>query len=74
MTVSLLHPRRWLLGLVVAGSLGFGATQAIAAPGSAAVLACPDKGYDYPYSPCANACGGRGYCAEGGICRCGSIP
>lgn len=68
--------RRVLLGLAVTGSLGFGATQAIATtPSQAAPVACPDLGTDYYYSPCVIACGGRqAYCADGGICRCGLMP
>lgn len=76
MTRSLHHLRNAVLGLALAGALGFGATQAVAAPGQAAALrSCPDKGYDYPYASCGWGCpGGRGYCAAGGICRCGLIP
>ena len=69
--------RRGLLGLTLAGSLGFGATQALATPAPYAPIAeaCPDEGYDYYYAPCAYACPRRqGYCAAGGICRCGNIP
>ncbi|WP_420127699.1 hypothetical protein [Longimicrobium sp.] len=69
--------RRGLLGLMVAGSLGFGATQALATPSQASTAAatCPSKGYDYYYASCAYACPGRqGYCSAGGICRCGLIP
>jgi hypothetical protein len=69
--------RRGLLGLMVAGSLGFGATQALATPsqGPAAAATCPNKPYDYPYASCAWGCpGGQGYCGAGGICRCGLIP
>jgi hypothetical protein len=76
MTRSLLHLRNALLGLAVAGALGFGTSQAVAAPEqAAAVRYCPDQGVDYYYAPCGYSCpGGRGYCAEGGICRCGYIP
>ena len=76
MTRSLLHLRNALLGLAVAGALGFGATQATAAPGQAdALRSCPSKPYDYPYASCGIGCpGGQGYCAAGGICRCGLIP
>lgn len=68
--------RRGLLGLMVAGSLGFGATQALATPSqAAAVRSCPDRGYEYYYAGCGFGCpGGKGYCAAGGICRCGLIP
>jgi len=68
--------RRSLLGLAFAGSLGFGATQALATPAeSTAMAACPAMGYDYYYAPCANACPLRqGYCSEAGLCRCGQIP
>ncbi len=76
MSCSLTWLRRGLLGLVCAGSLGFGATQAIAGPQQETrVGTCPDWGYDYYYAPCAYGCPGRqGYCAAGGICRCGYIP
>lgn len=74
---SATYLRRGLLGLAFAGSLGFGATQALATPGptTAAMAACPAMGYDYYYAPCANACTRRqGYCSYNGICRCGQIP
>jgi hypothetical protein len=75
---STTYLRRGLLGLVFAGSLGFGATQALATPGqqsAAAMASCPITGYDYFYAPCANACQPRqGYCSYNGICRCGQIP
>lgn len=73
---SLTRLRAGLLGLAVAGSLGFGSTQALAGPQQQArVQTCPDSGYDYYYAPCAYGCPRQqGYCAAGGICRCGNIP
>jgi hypothetical protein len=74
---SMTSLRRGLLGLAFAGSLGFGATQALATPGqaAAAVRTCPDEGYDYYYYSCAYPCyNQQGYCATGGVCRCGHIP
>jgi hypothetical protein len=75
---SMTYLRRGLLGLAFAGSLGFGATQALATPALGAPAAagvCPDEGYDYYYYPCAYSCyRQQGYCAAGGVCRCGYIP
>lgn len=69
--------RRGLLGLLLAGSLGFGTTQALATPSQApaAAVSCPITGYDYYYASCAWRCpGSQGYCSASGICRCGQIP
>lgn len=67
--------RRGLLGLVFVGSLGFGATQALASPEQARFTSCPATGYDYAYQHCAAGCpGGRGYCDAYGRCQCGHIP
>lgn len=69
--------RAGLFGLAIAGSLGFGATQATGTPSTAATAAvsCPVKGYDYFYASCANRCPGRqGYCSAYGVCQCGQIP
>jgi hypothetical protein len=76
MSVTLTSLRRVVLGAAFVGSLGFGAAQAFASPEQAttAVRTCPDKGYDYAYSSCRIGCASGGYCAEGGICRCGQIP
>ena len=75
MANSLSIVRRAVLGAAVLASLGFGAAQAFATPGSsAAVRSCPDKGYDYAYASCRFGCASGGYCAAGGICRCGQIP
>jgi hypothetical protein len=77
MNGSTTYLRRGLLGLAFAGSLGFGASQALASPAQATgtMAKCPIQGYDYYYAPCANACPGhQGYCSEAGLCRCGQIP
>ena len=76
MTHTLNIARRAVLGAAVLASLGFGAAQAFATPGqaSAAMASCPDKGYDYAYAACRTGCSIGGYCAAGGICRCGFIP
>jgi hypothetical protein len=77
MSRSFTYLRRGLAALAMLGALGFGATQALATPGpdAAAVRYCPDRGFDYAYASCGFGCpGGRGYCAAGGICRCGLIP
>lgn len=68
--------RRVLVAAAAVGSLGFGATQALAGPDTAAAKkSCPIRGYDYPYASCGIGCpGGQGYCSEAGICRCGQIP
>ena len=76
MTASLLHLRRAFLGVAFAGSLGFGASLAVAAPGEdAAARYCPARGYPYAYAYCGYGCpNGRGYCDENGVCQCGDIP
>jgi hypothetical protein len=76
MSRSLATLRRALLGAAFVGSLGFGAAQAFATPGqpSAALASCPDRGFDYPYAACRTGCSVGGYCAAGGICKCGFIP
>lgn len=59
-----------LFGLVTAGSLGFGASQALAAP--SAQVTCGDVPWEFPmYCPvepdCSTRCAGRGY-FDGGTC------
>ncbi len=67
--------RHVLLAAATVGSLGFGATQALAVSSETAMRTCPVEDYDYYYAPCASGCpGGAGYCAAGGRCRCGQIP
>lgn len=68
--------RRGLLGLAFAGTMGFGATQALATPAQAAAMGnCPVEGYDYYYYPCAYSCPyQQGYCTTRGWCACGFIP
>lgn len=77
MNGSITYLRRGLLALAFAGSLGFGATQALAVPEQPAQARgnCPAEGYDYYYYPCAVGCGPRGgYCSWQGWCVCGDIP
>ncbi|HSU17539.1 hypothetical protein [Longimicrobium sp.] len=78
MSRSLSYLRQGALAAALLGSLGFGAAQAFgstAPPAGAALRTCPDRGFDYAYASCAIGCpGSQGYCAEGGICRCGQIP
>ncbi|HEV2148968.1 MAG TPA: hypothetical protein VGR37_16300 [Longimicrobiaceae bacterium] len=52
----------FVFAAAIAGSLAFGATQALATPPVAEVRACND---DY----CAYLCGGLGYC-RGQACAC----
>jgi hypothetical protein len=63
--------------LVLAGALGFGATQALASPQVAPPQTCPvpqDGSPTYWYQ-CGQGCiGNIGYCNEYGICKCGYIP
>lgn len=65
-----------VFAILVAVGLSFGATRAFAsAQPAAAAGVCEDLGYDYYASECAYSCPRRqGYCAAGGICRCGNIP
>jgi hypothetical protein len=77
MSRSLSFVRRGILSAGVAGVLGFGATQALASPRSAAdVKYCPTDGENSYYSTyCGSGCpGGVGYCTIGGVCRCGYYP
>jgi len=67
--------RRGFLAVAAAGSLGFGASQALASPQAEAGRAsCPAKGYDYAYAACRTGCAVGGYCSAGGTCQCGFIP
>jgi hypothetical protein len=73
---SFLILQRGLLGIVVVGSLGFGATQAW---GSAKVTdpdgSCPYTGSGpYKYRPCNDFCGGSAYCDGVGTCVCVIAP
>ncbi len=74
MRAASLNLRRGLLGLVVTASLGFGVTQALAAPAAARAQSnsCPYSGNGpYIYPPCEEACpGGFGYCDGNGSCVC----
>lgn len=69
---SLSHLRGALFGTAVAISLGFGASQALAAPAAAARFAsCPySPNGPYFYGPCETDCVARGY--DFGFCRYGS--
>jgi hypothetical protein len=75
MSRSPIYLRRGLLALACAGALGFGATQALASPEPPTrALYCPDRGFDYYYASCAASCpNNQGYCAAGGVCRCGQL-
>jgi hypothetical protein len=78
MSRSFSHLRRALFGLAFVGSLGFGATQALASPEAArAPRYCPvgPGGQPYYSDYCGFYCAyGVGYCNEVGVCRCGLIP
>jgi len=74
MSHSLHSLRRAVFGVSCAVVFGFGVSEAVGSPQSAA-RACPATGYDYPYSPCALGCDvGRGYCDSYGRCQCGDLP
>lgn len=77
MSRGMKHLRASVLGLAVSASLGFGVSQALAAPTRAAPqrVACTPLGYDYYDAGCASRCTlHQGYCSESGVCRCGQIP
>jgi hypothetical protein len=62
--------RTVLFGLATAGSLGFGGSQALAAPSAQA--ACGDVPWEFPLScptprDCGAECAARGY-YDGGFC------
>lgn len=59
---------RWTLAAVTAASLGFGATQAVAAPAAEdAARACNPRGCN---ASCQAQGGFEGRCTEGGQCLC----
>lgn len=65
------HLRRGLLALSFVGTMGFGATQALAAPGAAAVAGCALDGVQV--RDCTAACRAKGYdegYCTGGYCIC----
>lgn len=70
--------RHAVLGLAVAGALGFGATQVLASPRVAPTQTCPvpaDGSDTYWYQCGWNCYNGIGYCSGSqGICKCGYIP
>jgi hypothetical protein len=83
MSRSLSHLRRGLLGVAVAGSLGFGATQAFAGPSAQAQRLpwCdPSDTSGYYDGVCTRACQRHGYAygycqqegpsPDNGICAC----
>jgi hypothetical protein len=75
MSRSFIYLRRALFGTSCAIVFGFGASQALASPGSSRIGRCTPMGYDYPTPACGSGCPGNvGYCSEGGICRCGQVP
>jgi hypothetical protein len=63
---------QWTLALAVASSLGFGATQALAAPQDAPTLRACD------WATCYNGCRAKGYftgkCGSDGFCYCTPRP
>lgn len=66
--------RRAMLALGIAGSFGFGVSQAFAVPAEARLAACPWSSSPYFYGPCETDCRERGYdfgyCANGScVCR-----
>lgn len=65
------RPVQWTLALAFVSSLGFGATQALAAPQDApAVRACD-------WATCYNACRAKGYFTGkcyNGVCTCTPRP
>lgn len=67
--------RRGLLGIAVAGAMGFGATQALASPQTGPGPGdpyCPSDDAPYYSAYCARGCAeGVGYCAVNGRCVCG---
>ena len=69
-----LKARRGLLAVILAAPLGFGVTQAAAAPAAASAQSnsCPySANGPYFYPPCEEACpGGFGYCDGNGFCAC----
>ena len=72
MSRSLSYLRRGLLGIAFVGSLGFGATQALASPEqSARSGSCERTGFAYlPYG-CPECPSGYGYCdGYGTDCVC----
>lgn len=60
--------RRGMLALAFAGSLGFGASQALAAPTPARFLACSSSGITFDPN-CEYYCNQQGY--DFGFCRYG---
>lgn len=63
MNRSLTYLRRGLLGTVIVGAFGFGATQAFATPALAAQYgSCLVTGYAYIPNDCPECPSGGGYC------------
>jgi hypothetical protein len=73
MNRSSTNVRRALLALAFVGALGFGATQAVAAPEQARTATCSEtSGSEIDYS-CARECRRMGYywgTCDGGVCSC----
>jgi hypothetical protein len=69
MTMMIRRVRQWSLAALVAASLGFGATQVVAAPAEAAeARACDPVRCD---QKCKDAIpGSRGVCVGGRFCDC----
>ncbi|MET0400372.1 MAG: hypothetical protein ABW277_26515 [Longimicrobiaceae bacterium] len=75
MRLSFSYLRRGILGLAFAGSLGFGAAQAVASEGSRPLpRTCPPRSYEYVTPDCNAYCNGPGFCATNGYCQCGPLP
>lgn len=76
MSRSLLYLRRGLLGIAFVGSLGFGATQAVATPSRAESGSCLTIPIEEVYAVCGLGCPqNRGYCDWlNDTCRCGYEP
>ncbi len=72
MRKSMRWMRQAVFSLAVAGSLGFGATQALASQPTARAV-CDEEGQIYvgtcPSSNCNTLCGGFGVCRSG-CCTC----
>ena len=79
MSRSLSNLRRGLLGIAVAGSLGFGTTQAFATVDRATTPWTCDPTNPWENGRCASLCqstghGNAGYCSHLGECLCGYEP
>ena len=62
MSRSFIRLRRALFGTCCAVVFGFGATQALASPASAALFTCSEEGQQACNDICRRTWGGPGYC------------